>query len=324
MVLGTGPRTRVRAWVFAFCGAAALSLIVLAIGWAALLASINRPMPPVTEQEARESFQRSVRWLQANEAAILADGNAALWWMIRAAADNSRNAYLNELVDKHLLTYTGPHEQLAWKRLIVRDASFDPHQPVPPGLVPYQRGFFLAAMCQPGQEPDESTRRFLSQHACRPALTRVWLSDRVCSTHQLLVVMLYRRQGCQAAASLEPFKQELLDDIATQASQDIFMHDGQIQRVLSLVWAGAADRVRPAWVHRIRAQQRADGGWTGDSLVPELPDWAQVPAVKRAWRMMRGLPPLPSGASNFHATAQGLLLMSLLAPAQQLITADGG
>lgn len=297
-MLGTGPRSRVRGWVFALCGVSALSLIALAIGWAALLASINRPMRPVTEQEARESFQRSVRWLQANEAAILADGNAALWWMIRAAADNSRSAYLNELVAKYLLTYTGPHEQLAWKRLIAKDAAFDPHQPVPTGLVPYQRGFFQAARCLPGQEPDESTRRFLSQHACRPALTRVWLSDRVCSTHQLLVVMLYRRQGCHAAASLGSFKQELLDDIATQASLDVFMHDGQIQRVLSLVWAGASDRVRPGWVHRILAQQRPDGGWAGHSVIPEFPDWLQVPAFKQAWRAVRGQSALPPAGST--------------------------
>lgn len=320
MGLGAGSRKGMRVGLVALCWA----VLGVASAWLALLVSINTPTAPVSARQARASFHRSVQWLRAHEAAVLADGNAALWWMIQSAASNSRDAYLNKLVERHLaLTYAGNRSRLAWKRLVVPGANIDPDQPVPAGLVDYQRLFFHAATCRPGVSADPEARRMLSEHVCRPSLTRVWLNDRVCTTHQLLGVMLYRRQGCEGAAELGEFKRALLDDIETQAALDVFMHDGQIQRVLSLVWAGESGRVRSGWVHRILAQQRPDGGWAGHSVIPEFPDWLQVPAFKQAWRAVRGQPPLPPPSSDFHATAQGLLLMSLLAPAQQLLTADG-
>lgn len=281
------------------------------IGWGWTQSHVNRQAPALTQAELNQSYQRAVAWLKANESSVLAQGNAALWWMIDAAAQRSEDRYLHELVERHVtITYQGAQANSPWMRLVRPQSTPTGGPQADEELVSYQRFFLTAATCR----ADSETRAFLEGHVCRPALTKVWLADRVCSTHHLMGLMMHRRSGCEPPSGVARLRSELLDDIEAQARLDPFMRDAAMQRVLMLAWAGGVDRPQPSWVRRVRDAQQADGGWSGETTLPEWADFLQPRTLRAAWGRMRGLPQLSSSpSSDFHASAQGLLLMALLA-----------
>lgn len=289
----------------------ALSVAVLLGAWGWTQLQINKEDSALTQQEAMQSYLHAVSWLKANESSVLTQGNSALWWMIDTAARRSGDPYLNELVERHLrFVYQGLLTNSPWMRLVrPRSPVREDAQPEE-GLERYQRFFLAAATCR----PDDDTRPFLMGHVCRPALTKVWLSDRVCSTHHLMGLMIHHRNGCKATPDAARLQGELLDDIEAQARLDPFMRDAALQRVLMLAWVGGAERPQSSWVRRVQQAQQADGGWSGETSLPEWPHFIQPHFIRtmgarltgRPWR--RSAPP-----SDFHASAQGLLLMALLA-----------
>lgn len=102
-----------------------------------------------------------------------------------------------------------------------------------------------------------------------------------------------------------------------------------LQRVLKkLVDSGARDRVKPvwakpAWLRRVLDAQTADGGRSGMQPLLPLGDgggWASTSGDGRAPHLFIGFNQRGAGepCANFHTTAQGVLLLSLLlhAPAR--------
>jgi hypothetical protein len=79
-----------------------------------------------------------------------------------------------------------------------------------------------------------------------------------------------------------------------------------MQRVLMLVESGAKELVKPIWIRHLVNAQRIDGGWASfDPLIPLTGDryfgyGAKFFTVKKSPR------------SDFHMTAQGVLLFSML------------
>ena len=313
------PR-RVLAWLAR--GTLVLTALLAAsvlMGWGWTQIQINRPTQSLTQEEARQSYLRAVGWLRSNESLVLSQGNAALWWMIDTAARRSEDRYLAELVERHLaIAYRGMWVNSPWKRLVRPQAAATGEPPAGEQLVRYQRFFLTAVTCQ----ADADTIDFLEGHVCRPSLIKALLVDRVCSTHHLMGLMIHRRSGCEAPAGVNRLHSELLDDIETQARLDPFMRDATLQRVLMLAWAGAVDRPQPSWVRRVRDAQQADGGWSGEETLPEWADFLQPRALAALWARLSGRPlPRSVPPSDFHASAQGLLLMALLAhPAGKIDT----
>lgn len=299
-------RSRAKAF-FAFLFALLAAVLT---AWAWTQWQINRDAPAVSAAEARRGFVRAISWLQANEGTVLSQGNAALWWMLDVAAQRSADPYLTDLVERHLqLAYQGELETSAWKRLIrprsMPVASADPVE----ALEPYQRFFLSAAKCR----IDDQTRAFYAGHVCRPALTKVWADDSVCSTHHLMGLMVHRRNQCPEVAGMLQLQQELLDDIEGQARWEPFMRDAVLQRTLMLAWVGGPERPRASWVRRAIAAQQPDGGWSGAAALPEWPDLVQPWAWKAWLRKPSGGALSDRPPSDFHASAQGLLLTALIA-----------
>jgi len=289
----------------------ALFVVLASIGWWWTLVQVNRQVPALTQAEARQSYLRAVSWLKANESSVLSDGNAALWWLIDAAARRSEDRHLSELVERHLaVAYQGVLANSPWVRIVRPQSVATGEVQSDELLARYQRFFLTAATCR----ADDDTQAFLDGHVCRPALIKVWLADRVCSTHHLMGLMIHRRNGCKAPAVAERLQNELLEDIEAQARVDPFMRDAALQRVLMLAWVGGLDRPQSSWVRRVRDAQQADGGWSGSATLPEWPDFLQPRALSAAGARLTGRPWSPSAPpSDFHASAQGLLLMALLA-----------
>ena len=306
-----GARSGVKwAWfarsLFVLVGA---SVSLALIAWAWTLQQVNQQAPALTQAEARHSYLRAVAWLKVNESSVLSQGNAALWWMVDTAAQRSGDPYLSDLVERHLsIAYQGPFANSPWVRFVRPQALVKGGPQPEEQLVRYQRFFLTAVTCR----ADDDTRDFLEGHVCRPALSKVWLADPVCSTHHLMGLMIHRRSGCEPAPEAERLQGELLDDIEAQARLDPSMRDAVLQRVLMLAWAGGVERPSPSWVQRVRDAQQPDGGWTGEASLPEWPDFLQPQVIRGAWRRLNGRPHA-APPSDFHASAQGLLLMALLA-----------
>ena len=85
--------------------------------------------------------------------------------------------------------------------------------------------------------------------------------------------------------------------------------DSYLQKILMLAESGAAERIKPIWLKRVINAQRIDGGWDDfDEIFPlnsgRSFGWAGWSAHGWMW--------IHRPKSNFHTTAQGLYLMSLL------------
>ena len=119
------------------------------------------------------------------------------------------------------------------------------------------------------------------------------------------------RAACTTPSVPASLKSELLRDIEQQMGWDVIVKDAYLQRLMMLMWRGQPDQVKAIWLRRVLSAQQSDGGWMGARQIPELPAWAQPSAFRTqlaAWWPSR----FQAGAgSDFHATAQGLLITAL-------------
>jgi hypothetical protein len=113
-----------------------------------------------------------------------------------------------------------------------------------------------------------------------------------------------QRNGC-GIADLDAKIAVLQKTMGMQLRYDPRVVDVYIQRVLMLVDSGAMDRINPRWVERVIAAQQADGGWS--DIQPLIPVGGGKYLGFNSKAVTVGVP-----ISNFHTTAQGVLLMSLL------------
>lgn len=290
-------------------------LMALGGAWFVMARAANADAEPVPPELTREAFKRSVVWLSTHEQKVLGDGNAALWWMVSTAAERTGDPSLQSLVKRSIeLSYGGANATSPWRRLVEPGASIELRDRMIEGLQPYQRFYYYSATCRP-VEADQSgmgSQEFIETNMCQPMWHKVLLGDNVCTTHQLLGIRMARRSGCPLGPKVAELESELVDDIALQLRLDPVFRDAYIQRVLTMQWVAGSQHVKPIWLRRVLQAQRADGGWSGDRFLFGLPGWLQ-PAAFRQWMsaIMPGRFPAGEPESEFHATAQGLLLMAL-------------
>ncbi|MGD8843757.1 MAG: hypothetical protein PVJ83_09815, partial [Gammaproteobacteria bacterium] len=94
----------------------------------------------------------------------------------------------------------------------------------------------------------------------------------------------------------------------TQLSLDPRVVDVYMQRVLMLVESGAAASVKPVWLQRLIDAQQPDGGWS--SFMP------LIPVGGGRYIGTQRLLTISTPKSDFHMTAQGVLLFALLTTPQ--------
>jgi hypothetical protein len=301
-----------RAWR-AVAGLASIALLVLAWAWW----SGNRSAELPSLAERQQAFQRAVGWAKAHEAELLEERGAALWWLMQAAAERSGDAYLTQLVRRSVeLSYPVDDEAFPSKRMIYPGTAVMKGAIRYDDMEDYQRFFIHAVTCQPLPLDDGgSTAQFTRGNACQPMWRKVFRGDTVCTTHQLMGIRLLRRAACAINPELGAVESSLLEDLRTQLQWDVGVKDAYIQRVLMLTWSGRSDLIKPVWQRRVLAAQQADGGWMGRWQFPDLPPAIQPWPVRQ--QLARWLPSVVSPDvvfTDFHASAQGLLLAALLLP----------
>lgn len=261
----------------------------------------NRETDPVTHQDIKLHFHRSVSWLDSSYSSLENIENPILWWMIKEAASNSDNITLDRIYS----TYKKDHldNRPANLSTPMFDKFYRPKMPdisLLKGLQDYQLFFFYALSCDAnlGSEPviqRQMVPQFCSLHYLHPR----------CVTHQLMGLRFMQRYQCgyddTVAATIAALQQIVISEL----TWDFRVGDAYIQRVLMLVDTGAYKETKPVWIRNILNAQNDDGSW--DDLHPVLylgndfylGHTSMWPALKKQ-------------QADFHATAQAIWLLSLL------------
>lgn len=288
-----------------------LTLIALA---ALLIASglgiaqyFSREQPAVTKAEAEASLRAAIGWMKAHEADVLGDGNQALWRMVRISAELTHDPDLARMYASYFERYYQRGRTDVWEHWVNPAATTPVTLNALENLEAYQHLFIYASTCNAalGAQPDVSQQ--LSPEYCAPALPRALRGNPTCSTHQLMGLAMMLERGCGDAAALKRAIPQVQADIVAQLRYDPRVRDEYIQRVLMLYETGAASSIRPVWLRRVIQTQLPDGGW---------PRLRSIKLLLGDVAKSSGLPGTALSneefSADFHATAQGLLLMSMV------------
>lgn len=280
--------------------AALLLLVILALVYACLLWVNNRRVAQAGPAEIEQVLEKSTRWLDQHRERVLAQSNPMLWYMIQRAGDIGGDARLRGLFAEYRQRHIDPNPQSAWRPLF-SPGTWSPVRYQDIASFPYYNQHFLYAITcdsELGSVPDiaqQNDPAFCDAYPWKPA----------CVTHQLMGIRLMQRIDCGEAAQLEHTVDALQKRIVSQLTWDPRVVDVYLQRVLMLEESGAAQQIKPVWIRRIIDAQRSDGGWS--SVQPLLPLGAD-----RSLAFSARILSLATPRSNFHATAQGILLFTLM------------
>jgi len=276
----------------------ALILGLVILTGAVLVYNNNRQLPPPSAAELNAALDKSIHWLLANRSQILSQKNSILIWMLSEGGHRTGDQRLQKLAAEYVqaMPVFSP-----WQ-FFFNSNSLAPLKPEHLGELPdYNLLFLYGLSCDQTLGELDIVRRQQEENFCRdnhpfgPA----------CLTHQLMGLRFMQRRGCGPQAENVALIATIQDKIERQLTWDPRVVDVYIQRVLMLVESGAPERVKPVWLRNVLKAQLPDGGWGGfQPLIPV--------SASRYLGFSQKLIGLGRPTSNLHATAQGVLLLSLL------------
>lgn len=286
-------------------------LVVSVAAYSYLFWLNNRADELLSDQEISDRFETSIQWLVTNEQNILKQNNPMLWWMIDQSATLTRDARLVELFNQYKSRYLTSQPNNIW------NALFNPNYfPILPAdiesrLPDYNVHFFYGLTCQSGLGnlsivQQQNQANFCGKnHPISPA----------CYTHQLMAVRFMLERGCGDPDENIQLARFLENKIRLQLTWDPRVVDVYLQRVLmGLQRPDSRSLVKPVWINRAARAQQPDGGWSAFQPIVNL-GFSHLGFSSRLIGF--GHP-----KSNFHATAQGIYILSILAGQQQQIPAS--
>ena len=282
---------------------AALTVIVVSI-YVVMLYQNNHRSEPVSDQRIAQSYERGVSWLLAHREEIVRDYNTALWSMLGESARVSKDNRVQQLYEEFVANIDRVDPYSVWQAyfhpLRFHNAVILPSEYK--SFVDYQQHFLYALTCS------QSLSKVPLIQAQNGDPYFCWHGARMirpaCVTHQLMAFRFIKKNRCDVD-NLDAKIAVLQNTIAKQLTWDPRVVDVYVQRVLMLVDTGAGDHVKPRWLERVLDAQLPDGGWSDmEPLVP-LGGGRYFGFDAKAVKVAKPV-------SNFHATAQGVLLMSLL------------
>jgi hypothetical protein len=267
----------------------------------ALLWVNNRPTTPLSHAQLAGSLERGIAWLDAHREEILEDSNPALWWMVQATSERvGGDPRLEDLLARYRARWMQRGSPVyLWRPLFGLD--------VLPGNGLFAQSFqsqgyilylLYALTC------DEALRTLdiiasQNQSDYCPAL---WATQPHCRTHQLMGLLWGLDRNCPGPTRAVALG--VRRGIWREAVLDFRVDDAYIQRALLLTFAPSTQTpLKPIWMRRILAHQLEDGGW--DGAYPALRLSASRYLVLDTARFAVRPP-----QSNFHATAQAVLLLA--------------
>lgn len=281
---------------------ALLAIIVLYAGHE--LWRNNRSIDAPSPQSISESFEKSVNWLVNNREMILGKNNPMLWWFIKQSADITLDERLHALFSDYKSRYLNVQPESLWWHL------FDVSSNAPivmwqlENFADYQLYFLYGITCDSGLAKEEIIRRQNDSEFC--AVYHPF--SPACVTHQLMGVRLAQQRHCLDSQVAQQLVLALQEKIAKQLAWDPRVVDVYIQRVLMLAESGVTHKIKPVWIQRVLDAQLPDGGWDSFHIL--------FPVNQTQYMGLTDKLLIKESKSNFHTTAQGVFLLSLLANGQ--------
>lgn len=275
-----------------------ISLFVV-LGYAVWLN--NRPVREISQNEIKTSFNKSIEWLLKNKTNILQSKNHLLWWMIYESALITEDERLVGLSEEYKHIMKTRYANSIWNHLFDKKSNISIDLFSIAGLPDYNKLYLFGLTCDEELSSLDIIKMQKDVNFC-------WKTHPIspaCITHQLLGFRFMKRRNCQNDRLLNNKIASLQNYLSWQLFFDFRVVDVYIQRVLMLAESDLKDAIKPIWVKRIIEAQLEDGGWDGfQGLVP-------VGKSKHFGFSAYGVT-VKKAKSNFHATAQGVFLMSLM------------
>lgn len=277
--------------------------VLFGVGYGAMVWNNSRAQAMPSRDDIAASREKSIVWMMNNRQKILSNRNPALWWMIGQGANVSGDSRLQALYAEFRQDFETNYSQSVWRSFFSPETVWGVNIPlsVYGELPPYQQYFLFSLTCSKDIAEDPV---IIAQHETSFCPTSQPISP-ACVTHQLMGFRLQQRVGCDRVPGLEEKIAALQNTVEKQLTWDPRVVDVYLQRVLMLLDSGVPERVKPRWVQRILQAQLPDGGWA--QLQPLVP----IGGGRYFGFDIRlvGVGPV---RSDFHATAQGVWLTSLL------------
>jgi hypothetical protein len=264
----------------------------------------NRTVDTPSRSSISASLEKGITWLVNNREMILDQNNPMLWWFVKESADITHDERLSVLFSDYKKRYLDPYPRNSW-RLI-----FDNKSDVPISvwqldeLPDYNLYLIYGASCSRELEKKEIIQRQNDSEFCS---TYHPLSP-TCVTHQLMGVRFAQRSHCLDPQTLQRLILVLRKKIINQLVWDPRVVDVYIQRLLMLAESGDLKEIKPVWLQRMLDVQMADGGWSGFYPLFSISRTYSIGFTSHYLRLRN---PKTLG-SNFHTTAQGVFLLSLV------------
>lgn len=274
-------------------------IVILVLASAYLVWNNNRMVALPGKSQLNASLENGVQWLMAYQQSILNNENPMLWRLVQQAGDISEDTRLTSLFNNYKKRYLDNNPNNVWRPLF-KPGSWVPVRFEDIASFPYYNWHFIyASTCDHDLEkvPEiaaQNTPSFCDRYPLRPA----------CATHQMMGLLLLQRSQCGDPAQLENTIGSLQQRIYRQLTWDPRVVDVYMQRVLMLVESGAGEKVKPVWLKHLLDAQLPDGGWS--SFMPLIPVGGDR-SIGTSRLISIGKP-----ESDFHMTAQGVLLLTLL------------
>ncbi len=262
----------------------------------------NREVAMPDRQALGHHYEQSVQWLLNNEESILNQSNGMLWWMLHEAGKMSKDRRIQLLVQKYhqhnRRTLLG-----VWAPLFDKPGNKYLDSGDVAGLPYYNQHFIYALNCAGGIA--EEIELVAQQNDPGFCYQPSYLYRPACITHQLMGINFLYMKRCDLLDNVDEVIQSLQQDIVTQMTWDIRVIDVYLQRVMLLLITGAEASVKPVWIQQILDQQQPDGGWSAFQGLIEL-------SPGRSLGLSPRVVSIGQEQSNFHTTAQGVLILSYL------------
>ena len=279
-----------------------IGIMVIVIGtYLFLVWQNNKEAEHPSEAEIRTSFEKSIGWLEANRTEILASTNSMLWWMIKESADLTNDPRLVTLYDKYKENILDKYPRNVWRPIFFSNSYSNIDLMDIIHFPDYNLHFIYGASCSRSLEKEEVIQRQLKPKFCddyhpiSPA----------CVTHQMMGMRFMQRHNCGDQAMVKDVIVALQDKIETQLTWDPRVGDTYVQRVMMLLDSGGKDKVKSIWLKSVIEAQKEDGGWS--DFIWTAPLFSGKYLVMTTHRIKIAVP-----NTDFHATAQGILIMSML------------
>lgn len=272
-------------------------LLLLAAG--ILIKNNNRSEPMPGKNEISASLEKAIQYLATNRDRVLAQQDPIILWMIQESGNLTKDERLQTMAAEYVaaMPYNSP-----WQYLFNRDSTAPLRLENLTALPDYNLHFLYGLSCDEKLGALEKVQQQNEPGFCRNNHP----FSQICLTHQLMGLRFMQRRRCGDSTHNANLVAELQQKIQTQLTWDPRVVDLYIQRLLILVESGAQAQVKPVWLRKVLTAQLPDGGW--GNFQPLIPM-----GKTRALGFTAQWIGMDRPQTTLHATAEGILLMSLMA-----------